>query len=79
MHAKEGDTILLGKGDSLRFKCQNGGLSITEKQNYQEDLRFIFLAGSPLNEPICKHGTIVLNTGDEMALALKEYQQNNLI
>eukprot|EP00945_MAST-04E_sp_MAST-4E-sp1_P007660 g7660.t1 len=77
--AKEGDTILLGKGDSLRFKCQNGGLPLTQKRIYQEDLRFIFLAGAPLNEPICRHGTMVLNTAEEMALAIKEYQQNKFL
>ena len=49
------------------------------KRRIIEKTCFIFLAGSPLNEPICRHGSIVLNTADEMALAHKEYQQNKFL
>ena len=74
----DGDTILLGPGDSLRFKCVTK-LDNRNKKLYTEDLRFLFLAGKPLKEPIERHGPFVMNTREELLIAFKEYQQGTFI
>ena len=68
----------LGPGDSLRFKCVSK-LDGSKKNLYKEDLRFLFLAGRPLKEPIARHGPFVMNTREELLVAFKEYQQGTFI
>jgi quercetin 2,3-dioxygenase len=76
--AVEGDTLLFGPGDSLRFKCDSV-LSAASKTLYPQDLRFICLAGVPFAEPVHKHGGIVMNTQEELRVAIKEYEQDTFI
>ena len=78
IECSDGDTALLGPGDSLRFKCVSK-LDGSKKNLYKEDLRFLFLAGCPLKEPIARHGPFVMNTREELLVAFKEYQQGTFI
>ena len=41
--------------------------------------RFLFVAGSPLGEPVAWYGPIVMNTEDELRIALHELQQGTFI
>jgi redox-sensitive bicupin YhaK (pirin superfamily) len=42
-------------------------------------LRFLFLSGVPLNEPVAWRGPIVMNTWEELDLAFKEYHAGTFI
>lgn len=45
----------------------------------KEELRFIFVAGKPLNEPIEWRGPIVMNTKEELYQAFEEYHNGTFI
>ena len=38
------------------------------------DARLLIVAGQPLNEPIAQHGPFVMNTGEEIQQALRDYR-----
>ena len=42
-------------------------------------LRFLFLSGKPIGEPIAWHGPIVMNTYAEIDTAFEEYQNGTFI
>ncbi len=42
-------------------------------------VRFLFLTGTPIHEPIAWHGPIVMNTQEEIRLAFSEYQSGKFI
>ena len=42
-------------------------------------VRFILVAGKPLNEPVAWGGPIVMNTQEELELAFHEFQNNTFI
>jgi len=44
-----------------------------------ESMRFLLVAGKPLNEPIAWGGPIVMNTQDELDLAFEEYRSGRFI
>ena len=64
---KNENTLLFDKGDSIRIKTEN------------ESVRFIFLSGKPLNEPIAWGGPIVMNSREELKLAFEEYESGKFI
>lgn len=37
------------------------------------DSRFVIIAGTPLREPVCKHGPFVMNTREEIEQAFADY------
>jgi redox-sensitive bicupin YhaK (pirin superfamily) len=43
------------------------------------DLRFIFVSGKPLNEPIAWRGPVVMNTDEELDTAFREYRNGTFI
>jgi hypothetical protein len=45
----------------------------------EHDARFLFVSGTPLNEPIAWHGPIVMNTDDEIRVALYDLQNGTFI
>jgi quercetin 2,3-dioxygenase len=64
---KTGEGALLDDGSKI--KIQTEGSSV----------RFILIAGKPLNEPIAWQGPIVMNTQEELETAFKEYQNGTFI
>jgi redox-sensitive bicupin YhaK (pirin superfamily) len=59
--------VALNDGDSVQ---------INTKEN---PLRFLFVSGKPLNEPIAWRGPIVMNTDEELAVAFQEYRNGTFI
>lgn len=48
-------------------------------QTSDEGVRFLLVAGAPLQEPIAWHGPIVMNTQQELRQALRELRNGNFI
>ena len=44
-----------------------------------QPLRFLFVSGRPLNEPVAWYGPIVMNTQEELKVAFDEYQKGTFI
>jgi quercetin 2,3-dioxygenase len=42
-------------------------------------VRFLFLSGKPLNEPVAWQGPIVMNTQEELRVAFEEYRQGTFV
>jgi len=42
-------------------------------------LRFLFISGKPLGEPVAWYGPIVMNTQEELRIAFEEYQKGTFI
>ena len=42
-------------------------------------VRFLFISGKPLNEPVAWYGPIVMNTQDELRVAFEEYNNGTFI
>jgi quercetin 2,3-dioxygenase len=63
----EGTLVLYGPGDSVAVT--------TDKK----PVRFLLVAGRPLDEPIAWYGPIVMNTQQELETAFKEYQEGTFV
>lgn len=59
--------ILFGEGD---------GITVTAGP---EGLRFLFVSGRPLKEPVAWYGPIVMNTQEELKTAFQEYQDGTFL
>lgn len=57
-------TLVLGPGDSVHFKNEEN-----------EQLNFVLIAGKPLNEPVVQHGPFVMNTQEEIYQTLEDFKQ----
>jgi len=64
---KDRDLVLFDDGEEIAV---SGG---------DEPLRFLFLSGKPIREPIAWRGPIVMNTNEELDQAFAELQQNTFI
>ena len=42
-------------------------------------VRFLFVSGKPLNEPVAWYGPIVMNTQEELKVAFEEYQRGTFV
>jgi len=65
--ARPGETILYGDGDSVKVRAGPHGL------------RFLFVTGRPLHEPVAWYGPIVMNTREEIVEAFRELRQGDFI
>jgi len=67
----------LEHSDSLGNKgvIRSGGIHWTTAGNgvIHQEMRFLFVAGKPLNEPIEWRGQIVMNSKEELYQAFEEY------
>ncbi|MGD0166004.1 MAG: pirin family protein [Gaiellaceae bacterium] len=59
--------VIFGDGDDVRV------------QTAAEGVRFLLVSGAPLGEPIARYGPFVMNTREELALALSDLQQESFI
>jgi redox-sensitive bicupin YhaK (pirin superfamily) len=66
--AVSGNAVLLDK---------QGGTTLVATAT--ADLKFLVLAGVPLNEPIARHGPFVMNTQAEIAEAFSDYGKDRLM
>ncbi|NTV24129.1 MAG: pirin family protein [Nanoarchaeota archaeon] len=57
------------------FDKGEGDIIIQSERN----ARFIYASGPPLNEPIAWHGPIVMNTDEEISVALREMRKGTFI
>jgi redox-sensitive bicupin YhaK (pirin superfamily) len=62
-----GEIVLFGDGDSVDIAASADGL------------RFLFVTGEPLGEPVAWYGPIVMNTDEEIQLAFQEYENGTFI
>ena len=58
---------VLSAGDSVRITAN------------AEPVRFILLAGKPLNEPVVQHGPFVMNTREQIEQAIHDYKNGTLV
>jgi quercetin 2,3-dioxygenase len=61
------DVVLFGDGTSLWVRSFGSGM------------RFLFVSGKPIGEPVAWRGPIVMNTREELRLAYKEYADGTFI
>ncbi len=59
---KAGQLAVFGDGDALYLEAQQAS-------------RFLVIAGTPMQEPIARHGPFVMNTHEELQQAFSDYQQ----
>ena len=59
--------VILSDGDRIKIKTTD------------QKLRFLFISGLPIQEPIAWHGPIVMNNRQELELAFREYQNGTFI
>ena len=64
---KRGEIALFADGDGLTIRAGEGGL------------RFLLIAGKPLNEPVAWYGPIVMNTREELQKAFNDYADGTFI
>ena len=65
--ASRHSALIFDSGDSVRVQALDGGI------------RFVLLAGKPLNEPVAWGGPVVMNTGEELDAAFRELQSGTFI
>jgi len=58
---------VLSAGESVRIAAND------------ESVRFILLAGKPLNEPVVQHGPFVMNTREQIEQAIRDYKNGTLV
>ena len=64
---RNGDLVLFDDGDQV--------IVLTEK----DPVRFLMLSGRPIREPVAWYGPIVMNTREELRIALDEYNNGTFI
>lgn len=64
---QNGNLLIFSKGNSVKFKTESSSI------------RFILVAGKPLNETVAWQGPIVMNTQEELDTAFKELREDKFI
>jgi redox-sensitive bicupin YhaK (pirin superfamily) len=59
--------ILFGEGDEVAISTE------------EKPVRFLFVSGRPIGEPVAWYGPIVMNTQEELRIAFEEYQNGTFI
>jgi len=62
-----GTLVLYGNGDCIAVATG------------AEPVRFLFVSGKPIGEPVAWRGPIVMNTQEELQIAFDEYEQGTFI
>ena len=66
-----GQMVVFGDGDTIT-------LSADRKQDESQNLEVLLLGGRPIREPVVHYGPFVMNTKEEIAQALQDYQAGKL-
>lgn len=64
-------------GDRSLVLFDNGDEVVLETG--EEGMRFLFVSGKPLKEPVAWYGPIVMNTNDELRQAMKDLEQGTFL
>jgi redox-sensitive bicupin YhaK (pirin superfamily) len=64
------------RGTIILYERLGDRVSVTARE---DGARFLFVSGTPLGEPIAWHGPIVMNTDDEIRVALYDLQNGTFI
>ena len=64
---EKGQLLIFDEGKSIRVKTKNS------------NVRFLYIAGKPLKEPIAWYGPIVMNTREELETAFREYSNGTFL
>ena len=59
--------VIYGDGDDVIISTEDKGV------------RFLFVSGKPIQEPVAWYGPIVMNTQEELRIAFEEYQKGTFI
>jgi redox-sensitive bicupin YhaK (pirin superfamily) len=65
----DGQMAVLGAGDAVELAAPAGNAVVTQ---------VLLLGGVPLNEPVVQHGPFVMNTEEEIAAAIRDYQAGSM-
>ena len=65
--ADNGTLILFEDGETIHVETE------------EEAVRFLFISGKPLGEPVAWYGPIVMNTQEELQLAFEEYRNGTFL
>ena len=65
--AGNGTLVLFTDGEQVTVRTQG------------EPVRFLLISGKPIDEPVAWYGPIVMNTDEELRIALEEYQNGTFI
>jgi redox-sensitive bicupin YhaK (pirin superfamily) len=65
--AGDGTLVLFGDGDEIAVSTG------------EQPVRFLLISGRPLGEPVAWYGPIVMNTGEELRAAFREYREGTFI
>ncbi len=58
------------------YEREGGEIRVTAGER---GVRFLFISGKPLNEPVAWYGPIVMNTREELRIAFEEYEKGTFI
>jgi redox-sensitive bicupin YhaK (pirin superfamily) len=58
------------------FEHAGDGVQVT---TMDKPVRFLFVSGKPLNEPVAWYGPIVMNTREELKVAFEEYENGTFV
>ncbi|MFW6181111.1 MAG: pirin-like C-terminal cupin domain-containing protein, partial [Spirochaetota bacterium] len=65
--AGDGTLVLFGDGDEIVVSTE------------EHPVRFLLVSGRPIGEPVAWYGPIVMNTGEELRTAFREYHEGTFI
>jgi redox-sensitive bicupin YhaK (pirin superfamily) len=74
-----------GAFDSNQTRVADGQLAVygdgddIEVNTGESSVRFLYLSGQPIGEPVAWYGPIVMNTEEEIRTAIREYQTGKFI
>jgi quercetin 2,3-dioxygenase len=71
-----GEAGSINKAKTLALLSGAGNLVISN--NSSDMVKFLFIAGKPLQEPIAQYGPFVMNTAEEIEQAIADYQKGIL-
>jgi len=67
---------ICGPETVVLYEREGGEVCITSGE---KGVRFLLVAGKPLNEPVAWYGPIVMNTQEELKVAFEEYEKGTFI
>lgn len=71
-----GEAGLINKEKTLGLLSGAGNLTISNNSN--DTVKFLFIAGKPLQEPIAQYGPFVMNTPEEVEQAIMDFRNDVL-